>query len=85
MIYHHTVRAKIEVTEIYEIEVVVDSVDLDPAQDQVENAVMDEFNRLVDSTYDENLDNALTEKQVDTATCIAGWELTGTDVSGGVE
>ena len=53
MIYHHTVRATIEVTEVYEIEVVVDSVDVDPSQDQVENSVMDEFNRLVDSTYDE--------------------------------
>jgi len=85
MIYHHTVRAKIEVTEIYEIEVVVDSVDLDPAQDQVENAVMDEFNRLVDSTYDENLENILTEKQVGATTYITDWEITGTDVSGGVE
>lgn len=85
MIYHHTVRATIEVTEVYEIEVVVDSVDVDPSQDQVENVVMDEFNRLVDSTYDENLENALTEKQVDTVTYIAGWEVTGTDVSGGVE
>jgi len=85
MIYHHTVRAKIEVTEIYEIEVVVDSVDLDPAQDQVENAVMDEFNRLVDSTYDENLENTLTEKQVGATTYITDWEITGTDVSGGVE
>jgi len=85
MIYHHTVRAKIEVTEIYEIEVVVDSVDLDPSQDQVENAVMDEFNRLVDSTYDENLENTLTEKQVGATTYITDWEITGTDVSGGVE
>jgi hypothetical protein len=85
MIYHHTVRATIEVTEVYEIEVVVDSVDVDPSQDQVENAVMDEFNRLVDSTFDEDTENALTEKQVDTVTYIAGWEITGTDVSGGVE
>ena len=85
MIYHHTVRAKIEVTEIYEIEVVVDSVDVDPSQDQIETAVMGEFNRLVDSTFDENTDNALTEKQVDNTSYIAGWEITGTDVSGGVE
>ena len=85
MIYHHTVRATIEVTEVYEIEVVVDSVDVDPSQDQVENAVMDEFNRLVDSTYDENLENTLTEKQVGATTYITDWEITGTDVSGGVE
>ena len=85
MIYHHIVRATIEVTQTYEIEVVVDSVDVDPSQDQVENAVMDEFNRLVDSTYDENLENALTEKHVDTTTFIAGLEITATDVSGGVE
>ena len=85
MIYHHTVRATVEVTEVYEIEVVVDSLDLEPSQSQVENAVMDEFNRLVDSTYDENIDNALTEKQVDTTTYIADWEITATDVSGGVE
>ena len=85
MIYHHIVRATVEVTEVYEIEVVVDSLDLEPSQSQVENAVMDEFNRLVDSTYDENIDNALTEKQVDTTTYIADWEITATDVSGGVE
>ena len=84
MIYHHTVRATVQVTEVYEIEVVVDSVDAFPAND-IENAVKDEFNRLVDSTYDENLENALTEKQVDTTTFIDGWEIIGTDVSGGVE
>jgi len=85
MIYHHIVRAKIEVTEVYEIEVVVDSLDLEPSQDQVENVVRDEFNRLVNSTFVENTDNALTEKQVDSVTHIAGWEITSTDVSGGVE
>jgi hypothetical protein len=85
MIYHHTVRATVEVTEIYEIEVVVDSVDLDPSQDQVENVVMNEFYRLVDSTYDENLENTLTEKQVGATTYITDYEIVGTDVSGGVE
>ena len=84
MIYHHTVRATVQVTEVYEIEVVVDSVDAFPAND-IENAVKDEFNRLVDSTFDENTDNALTEKQVDTTTFIDGWEIIGTEVSGGVE
>lgn len=84
MIYHHTVRATVEVTQAYEIEVVVDSVDAVPAN-EIENAVMDEFNRLVDSTFDENTDNALTEKQVNTTTYIADWEIIGTDVSGGVE
>jgi len=85
MIYHHIVRAKIEVTEVYEIEVVVDSLDLEPSQDQVENVVRDEFNRLVNSTFDENTDNALTEKQVGATTYITDYEIVGTDVSGGVE
>ena len=85
MIYHHTVRATIEVTEVYEIEVVVDSLDLEPSQDQVENVVRDEFNRLVNSTFDENTDNALTEKQVGATTYITDYEIVGTDVSGGVE
>ena len=72
MIYHHTVKAVVEVSKHYEVEVVVDSIDSEPDPDTVKNAIL-------------NAHHKKDSCEVDTQTHIYDYELVNTDVSGGVE